>query len=455
MDYINYNKILDRESISNSIKDTLLDFEKNKHNLLIKRGIYVCGAPGSGKTQFVTNILKELNYDVIKYDAGDVRNKNVIDNIAKNNMSDKNVFGSLSKKTKSIAIIMDEIDGMNNGDKGGINSLIKLIRPKKTKKQKGEELSLTPIICISSFHVDKKIKELIKVCHKFELQSPTYIQIKTIINQNFENINDYLSEKLIKYLQYDLRKLNVLLNLYKNNNNILNDKLFDTILKCKSYNEDTKETTQKIFNNNFSINEHSIIMNDTDRTIVGLLWHENIIDILNKIPFNKSILIYNSILNKICFSDYIDRITFQKQIWQFNEMSSLMKTFYTNFIINKNIDKLVIDEKLSEIRFTKVLTKYSTEYNNSLFTQELCQKLSLDKKDMFILFIELRNIYKEEELYMLLETYEITKLDINRIYRFIDKYKKNDKNVIDELIDIDNMILNQSNYHYNEDEVNI
>jgi len=31
---------------------------------------------------------------------------------------------------------MDEIDGMNNGDKGGINALIKLIRPKKTKKQK-------------------------------------------------------------------------------------------------------------------------------------------------------------------------------------------------------------------------------------------------------------------------------------------------------------------------------
>ena len=31
---------------------------------------------------------------------------------------------------------MDDIDGMNNGDKGGINSLIKIIRPKKTKKQK-------------------------------------------------------------------------------------------------------------------------------------------------------------------------------------------------------------------------------------------------------------------------------------------------------------------------------
>ena len=37
---------------------------------------------------------------------------------------------------------MDEIDGMNNGDKGGINSLIKLIRPKKTKKQLSRRYNL-------------------------------------------------------------------------------------------------------------------------------------------------------------------------------------------------------------------------------------------------------------------------------------------------------------------------
>ena len=53
---------------------------------------------------------------------------------------------------------------MNNGDKGGINTLIKLIRPKKTKKQKLEDYTLCPIICIGSYHIDKKIRELMKVC---------------------------------------------------------------------------------------------------------------------------------------------------------------------------------------------------------------------------------------------------------------------------------------------------
>ena len=35
-----------------------------------------------------------------------------------------------------------------------------------------------------------------------------------------------------------------------------------------------------------------------------------------------------------------------------------------------------------EVRFTKVLTKYSTEYNNALFIQGLSQELMMDKNDI-------------------------------------------------------------------------
>ncbi len=80
--------------------------------------------------------MKKLNYDIIGFDAGDVRNKSIIENITKNNMSDTNIISMFKKEKKKIAILMDEIDGMNGGDKGGINSLIKLIRPKKNKKTK-------------------------------------------------------------------------------------------------------------------------------------------------------------------------------------------------------------------------------------------------------------------------------------------------------------------------------
>ena len=51
-------------------------------------------------------------------------------------------------------------------------------------------------------------------------------------------------------------------------------------------------------------------------------------------------------------------------------MSSLIKTFKNNKIYHDYFPK---KQKYNptEVRFTKVLTKYSTEYNNSLFIQKL------------------------------------------------------------------------------------
>ena len=429
MENLNFNKILNREEKASAIKEILTNFELNKNNLLFKKGIYVYGDPGSGKTTFVTNILKEMNYDIIKYDAGDIRNKSIIDNITKHNMSDKNIMSLFNNKVKRIAIIMDEIDGMNNGDKGGINSLIKLIRPKKTKKQKLEEVSMNPIICIGNYHIDKKIKELMKVCNVIELKTPNSLQISGIIKTLIPTVEDNIKTKIINYVQGDIRKLNNIYSIYNNKNDIFKSDIIDDIFQLKSYNDDTKKITNKLINNSYNIDDHNTIMNETDRTIVGLLWHENIIDVLGKADKSISIPFYIKQLDNMCFSDYIDRITFQKQIWQFNEMSSLIKTFKNNKLYHESFKK---KQKYNptEVRFTKVLTKYSTEYNNSLFIQNLCQQLGMDKKDLFSFFLELKNRYDDNQLLLLFENYEITKLDINRIYRYLDKYTK--ENASDE-----------------------
>ena len=81
MDSIDIDSILGRNNIKQQIKDILINFTNNKNNLLTKRGIYIYGNPGIGKTYFIKSILKELDYDVIMYDAGDIRNKLIIENI--------------------------------------------------------------------------------------------------------------------------------------------------------------------------------------------------------------------------------------------------------------------------------------------------------------------------------------------------------------------------------------
>lgn len=428
---LNFNDILGRNELAAKFKQLLLDFNMNKTDLSVKRGIYIYGRSGCGKTEFVSRALKEMKYDIIRYDAGDIRNKTIIDTITKHNMSDQSVMSIFEQSPRKIVIVMDEIDGMNTGDKGGITSLIKLIRPKKTKKQKNESYTLNPIICIGNYEMDKKIKEIMKVCHTIELKAPSSPQMRALVGAMMPGVDAVLGGKIAEFVQSDIRKLATICGVYVKNNAIINDgAVLETIFRAKSCSENSKLIMTQLFNTPYAISDHTAVINETDRTIIGLLWHENITDMITN--SDAGLEFYETVLKNICFADYIDRITFQKQIWIFNEMSSLIKTFYNNELYHRfklgndcsgsggSSGASIINP--ADVRFTKVLTKYSTEYNNSLFIQHLCNQMLMDPKDLVEFFKDLRTRHSDETVSALFEQYEITRLDIDRMYRYIDKF---------------------------------
>jgi hypothetical protein len=432
---IDFNEIFERTEIVAKVKRLLKEFNENRHDFSIKRGIYVYGSPGCGKTEFVNQLLKDMSYDAVRYDAGDIRNKSVIETITKHNMSDQSVLSIFGKKPKRIAVVMDEIDGMNTGDKGGITSLIKLIRPKKTKKQKTEDYTMNPIICIGNYDMDKKIKEIMKVCHVIELPTPTICQMKSLIGETMPTVTYKLIEKIANFTQCDIRKFMLVYEIYTKDNTIITEETLDTIFKPKMCSENSKVIVNRLFTNNYSIAQHTSVVSETDRTIVGLLWHENVVDRIFQ-PHNMYTRtggeFYETILKNICFADYIDRITFQKQIWIFNEMSSLIKTFYNNELYN-DYKKRGGDNKSASsycggsedgggsIRFTKVLTKYSTEYNNILFIQHMCNEMLMDKKDLIEFFNQIKCNNDEDAITTCCEQHDVTRLDVDRMFRYIDK----------------------------------
>ena len=60
MDWDNINTILNRTKIEKNINDLLLSFDKYYNDINFKKGFYIYGTPGSGKTKFVEKLLKKM-----------------------------------------------------------------------------------------------------------------------------------------------------------------------------------------------------------------------------------------------------------------------------------------------------------------------------------------------------------------------------------------------------------
>ena len=111
-----------------------------------------------------------------------------------------------------------------------------------------------------------------------------------------------------------------------------------------------------------------------EKTIVSLVYHENIM-----FYGEQDSLFYEKFLENFVGGDYYDRVSFQRQLWQFNEMTFFLKVI-NNYI--KFHEKEWQKHTDSEIIFTKILTKYSNEYSNQNFIINMCNKFNLQKVEL-------------------------------------------------------------------------
>jgi replication factor C subunit 1 len=131
------------------------------------RACLISGPPGIGKTTSAVLVAKEDGRQVLELNASDARSKKLLES----SLSDVTgcqvlSFNKSNKDPTKRCIIMDEVDGMGAGDRGGMAELIKLIKSSKV-----------PIICICNDRQSPKVKSLANHCLDLRFKRP----VKTVI----------------------------------------------------------------------------------------------------------------------------------------------------------------------------------------------------------------------------------------------------------------------------------
>ncbi|KAL2197161.1 replication factor RFC1 C terminal domain-containing protein [Corynascus similis CBS 632.67] len=141
------------------------------------RAIIISGPPGIGKTTAAHLAAKLEGYDVLESNASDTRSKKLVENGVSdvlNNTSLMGYFAGDGKKVdsgkKKIVLVMDEVDGMSAGDRGGVGALAKFC--KKTD---------VPLILICNERRLPKMKPFDHVAFDIKFQRPTVDQIRSRI----------------------------------------------------------------------------------------------------------------------------------------------------------------------------------------------------------------------------------------------------------------------------------
>ena len=201
-----------------------------------KLALFISGPPGIGKTTLSHLILKAFEYDVIEFNASDVRNQKLVRENLKNIMGKVSISKLMGGNLMN-GIIMDEVDGLSSGDKGGISELISFINPNKNKRGKNKiELEYNnPIICISNNDSDKKMRDLKKECEIIKFVYPKKNELYTnslkILQKEKKEIDEDKLLELLMFCQNDIRKLISTLEYYFTKQNNDNKNFLDTLDK--------------------------------------------------------------------------------------------------------------------------------------------------------------------------------------------------------------------------------